>query len=316
MYRDSVGRLSFGDVIEAPWLFDVYVRHDSAALSQINLKQGKVGYEKRTEAPRTTDYNVSAQATMDPTDVVLTTGTNRLAIVLTDDCELATLAGERTEEGASWGPRGRIVLAALRASDDDAVRIQRGELNDPDGGRRKDPPLGFFGLPADAARQIPPALVDFNRLFCVQTKSLIGNDAVTPHRVIAALDDVEQEKLARAFAAHLLRVGPVAARMAVKKLSQLWTAAGDAERLRALRAGSEWGDQDKGNAAAAIARVLEEAWVLGVPIFNLIDDASIRAEAPDQSLHLVANSLRDIERYSREALRLLEAGGYVAPDNA
>ncbi|MBA3877450.1 MAG: hypothetical protein C0498_11070 [Anaerolinea sp.] len=314
MYRDPADRLSFGDVVEAPWLFDVYVRHDSAALSQINLKQGRIGYEKRTEPPRTTDYNVSAQATMDPNDVVLTTGTNRLAIVLTDDCELATLAGERTEEGASWGPRGRIMLAALRASDEDAVRVQRGEAEDAGSGRRKDPPLGFYGLPADGERQMPPALVDFNRLFCVQTKSLIGDEAGTPHRVVVALDEEEQEKLARAFAAHLLRVGPVAARNAVRKLSQLWTAGGDAERLRALRAGSEWGDEDKGNAAAAIARVLEEAWVLGVPIFNLIDDAAIRAEAPDRSLRLVADSLRDIERYAREALRLLEAGGYSAED--
>lgn len=314
MYRDPTDRLSFGDVVEAPWLFDVYVRHDSAALSQINLKQGRIGYEKRTEPPRTTDYNVSAQATMDPNDVVLTTGTNRLAIVLTDDCELATLAGERTEEGASWGPRGRIMLAALRASDDDAVRVQRGEAEDAGSGRRKDPPLGFYGLPAYGERQMPPALVDFNRLFCVQTKSLIGDEGGTPHRVVVALDEEEQEKLARAFAAHLLRVGPVAARNAVKKLSQLWTAGGDAERLRALRAGSEWGDEDKGNAAAAIARVLEEAWVLGVPIFNLIDDAAIRAEAPDRSLRLVADSLRDIERYAREALRLLEAGGYAAED--
>src|SRR5690242_9209950 len=119
MYVAARGRLAFGSVIAAPWLFDIYLREDSAALAKRTLRGGQIAYVARPEAPEgDTDFSVFAQATMDADDVVLAQGGRRMAIVLTDDCELASLAGERSEGGS---PRGRILLAGVRKSNSEEI---------------------------------------------------------------------------------------------------------------------------------------------------------------------------------------------------
>jgi hypothetical protein len=197
------------------------------------------------------------------------------------------------------------LVAAQRRENLDGSPIVGGEAVP-----QKEPALGSYGLRTDDTLGMPWALADFGRLYMVHTKSLLEK-VENPHRVVASLVPTEQEKLAIAFAAHLLRAGPGISRLATRKLSQLWTAGGNAAALKALHASGEWGDQAKARAASSLGKVIAEAWTLGVPIFNLIDDAVLKGQAPDESLKLVVESLREMERFSRDAIDLFEAAGYV-----
>jgi hypothetical protein len=244
MYVDPGAKLSFGDLFEAPWLFDVFVRADATAMTRLTVS-GKVVWVPRAEATGKESEVIQVPATMEPDDVVLTAGTLRMGVVMTDDCEIATLAGDR-EEG--WKPYGKILMAGVRALDDKV---------------RADLELGIHTLPADPDRGFPGGLVDFNRLYEVQTKSLVQPDKDhEPHKVLS-LDDNAKYGLGERFGGHLLRQGPIAGELGARKLSQLLTAGGDADTLRALREARDWGDEGPTEVCGALARALAEAWFIG-----------------------------------------------------
>lgn len=294
MYLDPDGRSSFGDVIEAEWLFDAYVRNDSAALFRTTIAGGKVGFGIRGESPGDKEGRVFVQATMEPDDVVLTMGAKRMAIVLTDDCELATLAGER-ESG--FGARGRILLASLRkatvAEIDDRIK------NNPD-------EVGIHPLLPDEERGFPGGLVDFNRVFAVQTKSLVGEEARKLFATIVKLDREEQLELAKRWAGHSVRQGPIAAKNALRKFSQLLTADGDAATLAALRQNRDAGAAVHVEIARHVWRTLDEAWFLGGPVLDDIDSAVENLDGPDLMRATVIESLQNIRRSADSALAALD----------
>lgn len=293
MYLDPDSRLSFGDVIEAAWLFDAYVRNDSAALFKTTIAAGKVAFAIRGESPVDKEDRVFVQATMDPDDVVLTIGAKRMAIVLTDDCELATLAGER--EGG-FGARGRILLASLRkatlAEIDDRIRHNPDEV-------------GIHPLLPDGERGFPGGLVDFNRVFAVQTKSLVGEEARKLFATIVKLDREDQLELAKRWAGHSVRQGPIAAKHALRKFSQLLTADGDAATLATLRQNRDAGDAVHVEIARHVWRTLDEAWFLGGPVLDDIDSAVEHLDGPDLMRAIVIESLQNIRRAAESALTAL-----------
>lgn len=325
MYQDPGNRLSFGDVIAAPWLFDVVVSDETASVNAAPGKEGATIYTTRPAPPRdkrgqpledkpvlaeaTTDEQVyavlGAQADVAASGNAITPGTLRLAVVLTDDCELATLAGDRTESGKSWGARGRILVAGLRKAEDNDFACPGEDAAIPPGQHL--PALGTFYLPADAGRDFPASKIDFNWLFAVRTKSLIGPDAPGDHKVVLSLGELERLHLARHFAGHMLRQGPAFTRNAVKKLAQLWSADGNAERLSDLRRTDDWGESAKVDAALALRKMLSETWQLGGPFLDLVDEEVEKAASPDKSIELITESLRSIEGYARQALEAFEA---------
>lgn len=296
MYRTPTGRLSFGDILEADWLFDIYLRTDSRALYPTTLRQGKPGFGVRDEPTISNEDIVVAQATMEPDDVVLTHGLKRMAIVLTDDCELASLAGERGAGGGSWGPRNRVLLASLRAETPERIATLMEKTEE----------LSLH--PLLATTDFPGGVVDFNRAFSVGATSLFkGGDKA--YGIVASLDRDGQLALADRWAGHALRRGPTPAKVGARKLAQLWTADGDVDRLRRLAKERSWGDRDKGIAAAALEAILQEAWTLGGPILDDIDAAAERGQRPDDSLRLVVDSLSDLRRLVGNAAELFAAAG-------
>jgi hypothetical protein len=98
MYTAPEEQLSFGDIYEAEWLFDVYVRADTAAMFRRSVQGLKDPvWVVRGSATRLENEHIKVEATMEADDVVLTVGTLRMGIVLTDDCEIASLAGARDD---------------------------------------------------------------------------------------------------------------------------------------------------------------------------------------------------------------------------
>ena len=256
MYVDPGAHLAFGDIFEADWLFDVYVRADSAAMFRKSVQgQKDPVWMVRGTPTRQENERIKVEATMDPDDVVLTVGTLRMGIVLTDDCEIANLAGERKD---GWEPRGRILLAAIRKDD---------------GRARDDLELGIQTLPQREGGGFPGGLVDFNRLYEVQTKSLITPYEGRVPQKIASLSTDAKYELGERLAGHLIRQGPMAAELGARKLARLLTAGDDSERLRALGAGEpgDWGSVEAEETVASVVKVLAEAWFLG-RLYDLVDD--------------------------------------------
>lgn len=278
MYVDPGAHLAFGDIFEADWLFDVYVRADSAAMFRKSVQgQKDPVWMVRGTPTRQENEPIKVEATMDPDDVVLTVGTLRMGIVLTDDCEIASLAGAR-EDG--WEPRGRILLAAIRKND---------------GRARDDLELGIHTLPPDEVRGFPGGLVDFNRLYEVQTKSLVDPPEGRLPRKVASLTSDAGYELGERVAGHLLRQGPMAAELGARKLARLLTAGDNREQLRAFGAGDpeDWGSTEAEAKVASVVSVLAEAWFLG-RLYDLVDDLA------EQTL---AGEVTDGEAARRELCR-------------
>lgn len=299
MYTQAGADLRFGDVFRAEWLFDSYVRADSAAMFKRTFSGGIVAWIPRGQAPdQDGDYEIMARATMDPDDVVLTLGHERMAMVLSDDCEIANLTGNR-EQG--WPPRGRVLMGAVRKLDDK----QRDDLE-----------LGIHPLPADEALGFPGGLVDFNRLFEVQTKSLLD----ASDQKALSLDDEDRYTLGERFAGHLLRQGAFAAGGNARKLSRLLTAGDDIELLKQLSSDADnWGDPETAARTQTLIGVASEAWWLG-RLTDQVDDYAERLhrgeladgeEARAQLRMLYATSLRALIEKATASLEALE--GKVDP---
>jgi len=295
VYTRAGPDLRFGDVFRAEWLFDSYLRSDSAAMSKKHFPGGQIGWVTRPQAPAgDQDHEIMAQATMDPDDVVLTVGHERMAIVLSDDCEIATLTGNR-EKG--WPPRGRVLMGAVRKLDEK---------------RRDDLDLGIHTLPADDAFGFPGGLVDFNRLFEVQTKSLL--DAGEQKAV--SLEDEDRYTLGERFAGHLLRQGAFAAGVNARKLARLLTATDDTEILERLSSDADnWGDPEVAARTQTLVDVASEAWWLG-HLSDQVDDYAERLhkgeitdgdEARAQLLGLYVTSLRAMIEKASASLEALQS---------
>lgn len=253
MYLDPRPDLMFGDIFEANWLFDAYLRADSGAMFKRAVKgEPQPAWFRRGEPTGKEDEQLIVQATMDPDDVVLTVGTRRAAIVLTDDCEIATLASRR---GSSWAPRGRILMGSIRNRDG----IERDDLE-----------LGIHTLSPDDDGRFPGGLVDFNRLIEVQTKGLLD----APDKKLLSLDDEARISLAERFGGHILRQGPLAAELGAKKLVRLLTAGDDADRMRAFGK-DDWGDDALLDMAMSIVEVTDETWFVG-RLVNEVDELTER----------------------------------------
>jgi hypothetical protein len=292
VYLAPGAELAFGDIFQAEWLFDVYVRADSKALyksSTRGFSPNVVPWIERGTPTGNENEPVKVAATMEADDVVLTFGTLRMGIVVTDDCELETLAGRDGRE-----PGGRALMAGLRRDDGRPI---------------DDLDLGLHRLPAHD--DFPGALVDFDRLYAVQTKSLVRVDAERPVRKVLSLDSDAKDELAQRFAGHLVRQGPVAGEGAARKLSRLLTARDDVAAYRALASdAANWGHPTYAEATETVADVIEEAWFLG-RLSDEVDDLAERT---------ISGSLGDGDGKRREVCRKvavsLEELAKLAADSA
>lgn len=255
MYLEPTGdRLSFGDVIEAAWLYDIYLRPDSVSL-EVEIRDGRiVNLTPRKVAPRSEPQPprdaVAVNADFHQ-DWALAFGAQRGAIVLTDDCELETLYGRVIEGEAPRKPRGRIMFAAVKK----ATGAEIAAVNDGN--------TSMFALPAqDDDPKFSGGIVDLGRTFTVNTKSLID---APRYQTLVSLDVDARVSLSQRWDAYAARHGPLIAAQMSFTFAQLLDADGRPERVTELRKGAS-PRSDLLDVADGVAAALTSAWTLEGPI--------------------------------------------------
>ncbi len=275
MYRTPAPdeRLGFGDVLEADWLFDLYLRHDAVALEPRD-KGGGTYYVPRPVAPRRErepGKDVIASHA-DFGDAALGFGNPRRAIILTDDCEMESLQGR----GQGGRPRGRIVLAAVR-------RAPAAEIGEVRPGN-----FGLFALPPDDADGFDGGIVELQRAFSVYVPSLRGD--ARPRRLVA-LNAEAQGQLAMRWCAHATRHGPMVAQDGAGKLAGIMSAAGRDDVLADIRERRREPEARHLASAERLFATLAQAWAIEGRVLDQVSDAWEHGDSTDGSRAVVVEQL-------------------------
>lgn len=295
-FRPEGERLSFGDVIEADWLFDVYLRPDAVSLHpEVDDVTGRVvrftvrGAPPRKEQPPQKDAIAVAADFSEPW--ALAFGNNRLAIVLTDDCELETIYGRDVPgEGGPRKPRGRVLMAAIRAAGPEEVAgVRPGNAS-------------AFALPASEGPAFPGAIVELGRSFTVGVKSLLEHP---DYRKVVSLDDEAKISLAQRWSAYATRHGPLVALAVGAVAGKLLEADGDPDRVAALRPVAAAPSGDWAVLAGAVASALTSAWHLEGPLGDRLLEEWEAGDPIGDDLATLVTLLATIRAASDAALGVL-----------
>lgn len=277
-------RLGFGDVISAPWLFDLYLRHDAVALSYQDRRGGRQWFENR--APRA-GREAGKDGVLSHADFALGSGNPRMAIIVTDDCEMENLsrraaAGRILVAGVEQAPADEIALAATRST------------------------YRRFPLAPDSDIPFAGGIVELQRIFSVFLPSL----TVTPpaHERPVSLDPEARGRLSQSLCAHVTRHGPIVASQESAKLAKLMSANGDPAAVAELKAsaGGRLPEPRHMAVAEALTRGLSHAWVLEGRVLDQVSDAWESGDPPTESVDAVREQLRLTRDSLDEALRLLD----------
>lgn len=308
MYRTLAEkeRLSFGDVIEAPWLFDLYLREDSGALGPVTMKGGVPGWVKLLEPPATEpagrrDHVLAAAGAGEAFDYVVANGhgRSRRGIILTDDCEMVTQFGR----GGTAGD-GRILLAAVRnATEEEADAAIAQELN-----------FGVFGLRESG--DMRPGVAVLEAVFSVHVSALAARGGEDTWSRLAALDEEHQRALGEKWMAHATRHGPLVVAAEGRKLAKLLTADGDESIALALDDPSSGAEVDPRAAEAAklMRRASKAMWSLEGPILDEVADAWVAHAAAAPYRARVVEKLRKVRRSVDAALEALGEASWAPGD--
>jgi hypothetical protein len=190
--------VSFGDIFDLSFLFDVYVRSDAVALGSRSLPAksgGGLGY-----APTYTNRQW-----------VLAHGEQAWSILVTDNCVVDTaLVQGRATEGT---PKGRLLFAPI-------VQVSQAEL-----------PITTFGrfLLPDWQGVWTTRVAELRRCFMVDARDIaVGRDARK-----ASIDDATAEALEVRWNAFVARRGPLASGRNCEKLAEVLSRALNATELAA-----------------------------------------------------------------------------------
>lgn len=277
MYRTTAPdeRFGFGDVLEADWLFDLYLRHDAIALEP-RPKGGSVVYVPRVTVPRRGREPgkdvIASHAEFG--DAALGFGSPRRAIILTDDCEMESLQG-RHERGR---PRGRVVLAAVRPA-------PAAEIGDVRPGN-----FGLFALPPYEGLGFDGGIVELQRAFSVYLPSLLGSET-RPTRLVA-LDAEGQGQLAIRWCAHATRHGPMVAQDGASKLAGIMSASGRGDVLADIKERRREPREEHLASAERLSATLSQAWAIEGRVLDQVSDAWERGDLSDGSRTVVVEQLQ------------------------
>ena len=192
--------LSFGDICEAEFLFDVHVRADARAMGR-EIAQASFA-ARRWNIDADVPYFVPGVSIREGQNYVLAHGLHQLAVVLSDDCLIETALGRDT-----GGPTNRRLLFApvVAASGEEVAELAGGNF-------------GRFPLPGNE-RDEEDRIVDIRRCFMVDARDV--HEAHTADRFrIASLDDPTRDELAIRWSAYALRRGPFVAEDSLEKFAE------------------------------------------------------------------------------------------------
>lgn len=194
--------LSFGDVCEAEFLFDVHVRADARALTREETSAQFTNKRWGIDSP--VAYFVPLPGEPEG-NYVLAHGAKRCALVLSDDCLIASALGR---EGQA--PHGRITFSPIV----DATQEEFDQLAEL-------PSYGRFGLAADEVHG-QHAIVELRRCFMVDARDVAAASAALSLRSLS--HDIG-DALASHWAAYALRRGKFVVEDNLEKFAELLLAA-------------------------------------------------------------------------------------------
>ena len=297
-------RLGFGDVLEAPWLFDLYLREDSRAVGPTTIEGKNVLVRMEEPEERGNRKDIVAAST-DP-EFAIGHGNSRRAIILTDDCEMESLQGR-----GHGSPSGRILMAAIRDATDEAAKTV--------------PRLKFsqFSLPAHDEAGFLAGLVVFENVFAVHISALVNKQPERAYRRMISLDHVGQRDLSRKWCAHGTRHGPIVVEAEARKFAKLLEANGDTAVAALLDSTDEAtriepADEHQ-KVVVAIVAASTAMWQLEGPVLDRVAaDWDDRKTSEDVQRRIVS-ALRSLRQAADNGLGLLGEdrwgpGGEVPPD--
>jgi hypothetical protein len=221
--------LSFGDICEANFLYDVHVREDARAMG-VEFASAKFAV-KRWNIDQQVPYFIPGIGIKADQNYVLAHGVHQQAVVLSDDCLIATALGR---DGA--GPTSRRLLFApiVDATADEVEELAGGNF-------------GRFPLPADD-HVADHRIADLRRCFMVDARAVDAALKAGGFQV-RSLDDATRDDLAIRWAAYALRRGPFAAEDNLEKFAEYLLNTGRVEHEGAAV-----------EVARALADVVAAAW--------------------------------------------------------
>ncbi len=182
LYAEPAAAVSFGDIFEASFLFDVYVRADAVQLGRRAAPQKHGG-----------GFAFSASFREDRA-YVLGHGAPHRAILITDDCVVDTALGQGREDGK---PKGRLLFAPISPATESDLKTQA---------------FGRFALPASG--KMRDGVVELRKCFMVDARDVA--DHINAR--VATLAPCLVEDLEVRWNAFAARRGPFAALRNAEKL--------------------------------------------------------------------------------------------------
>lgn len=199
---DPRGELSFGDICEAEFLYDIHARADARALTR---EEAPISFAKKKWQ---LDEAVSYFVPLGPTDgnYVLARGRPLRAVVLSDDCVIESALGRDDR-----APDGRLLFApVVDATDDDLAKLE------------ERPTYGRFPLPSDDT-SAGHAIAEIRRCFMVDARDIA---AVEGGFSVRSLTDETRDELALRWAAYALRRGTFVVEDNLEKFGEVLLVAG------------------------------------------------------------------------------------------
>jgi hypothetical protein len=198
--RTLRGELSFGDVCEAEFLYDAHVRADARAMGADVAPAAFA--KKRWGIDADVAFFIPGVGIGGDRHYVLAHGVHQGAVLLSDDCHIASALGRDTGE-----PTNRRLLFApvVEGSEEEVAELE--EAN-----------FGRFPLPADD-RFDSHGVVDIRRCFMVDARDVHAALTAGGFRV-RSLSDEARADLAIRWSAYAVRRGPFVAEDSLEKFAE------------------------------------------------------------------------------------------------
>jgi hypothetical protein len=283
-YTLPSGEIKFGDIFEADYLFDVFVRADSAAIP------GYPAPAKLAEAmgrkvvgqplpPEPFDLHSPAFPPRSGQDFVRAHGSKRRAVILNDNCVIATAFGYDDRKTAKRA--GRLIFAPIA----DATKKEIDDLTKQSGyGRFPLEPAGFFA----------GGVVELRRAFMVDLR------AIEPKQRIARPDPDLAELLEVRWSAYSARRGPDVFNT-------------NAHKLKSVLARPDEPGVAEEEAAARVAEALSIAWRLEGGPLEAAAEAWDKGHDAEPAISALVDDLRELEQAAAAAAAALGAYVTAAP---
>lgn len=289
MYTTPGADVLFGDIFEAPYVFDVHLQADAVRLSTSEFPQA---------APLSGVFHAEPQEKLPlQGDVVRAHGRSGRelqgrehkgsydlpgrAILVSDDCHIPTAYGNRPDRSEA---RGRLMFASVVPADEESVAAVESGAS-----------YGRFALPPD---ELFPegAVAELRRTFLVAAK------AVDPDHRLVSLDGDGRHALERRWNAYTCRRGPETSMQNARKLGQL--IAGGKFREEPLEL------NDEQNAAiTALWQTLDLGWDFEGATMRRVSDAFEQGREAQAAVDAVVTDLRGVSALAQDAAQKLAAFG-------